>query len=121
MSGEKLSSDISAVEPFKMRLLRKIEELGITEDQLYNANESGLFWKMLPQKTLAHREDCVPGRKQSKNRITFMPCSNASGTHKLKLLMLGKSQKPRTFRNVYIPVTYIRRAEKCLGNQRYFY
>lgn len=26
-----------------------------------------------------------------------MPCSNSSGTHKMKLLTLGKSPKPRTF------------------------
>lgn len=74
---------------------------------MYNADESGLFWKVLPNKTLAHSgEKSAPGRKVSKERITFMPCSNASGSHKLKLLVLGKSMKPRAFKNVHIPVSY---------------
>lgn len=107
ISGEKLSSDTLAVEPFKMKLLEKIEEMNLCSDQLYNADESGLFWKMLPQKTLAHsKEDSAPGRKQSKERITFMPCSNASGSHKLKLLVLGRSNKPRSFGSSHIPVVY---------------
>lgn len=107
ITGEKLSSDMGAVEPFKKCLQNKIKELQLSLDQIYNADESGLFFKMLPQKTLAHRsEEVAPGRKMSKERITFMPCANASGSHKLKLLVLGKSKKPRSFGNSNIPVTY---------------
>lgn len=107
ISGEKLSTNPLAVDPFKLQLLTKIEELQLTADQLYNADESGLFWKMLPQKTLAHaKESSAPGRKQNKERITFMPCCNSTGTHKLKLFVLGKSNKPRSFGNSNIPVVY---------------
>lgn len=67
ITGEKLSSDVSAVEPFKKLLLGKIKELQLSLDQVYNADESGLFFKVLPQKTLAHRlEEAAPGRKISK-------------------------------------------------------
>jgi hypothetical protein len=108
ISGEKLSADEAAVEPFRQTFLNKIERMGLVPDQIYNADESGLFWKVLPMKTLVHeKEKSAPGRKISKERITFMPCANASGSHKLKLLVLGKANKPRTFKNCSnLPVVY---------------
>lgn len=107
ITGEILSSNIDAVEPFKEKLLSKIREMDLQHDQIYNADESGLFWRVLPNKTLAHgNEKSAPGRKISKERITFMPCANASGSHKLRLLVVGKSAKPRAFGNSLIPVSY---------------
>lgn len=44
-------------------------------------------------------EASVSGRKINKERVTFMLCSNASGTDKMILLVLGKFQKPRSFGN----------------------
>ncbi|KAK9892255.1 hypothetical protein WA026_019057 [Henosepilachna vigintioctopunctata] len=108
ISGEKLSADVSAVEPFKLKFLKKIEEMNLVPDQVYNADESGLFWRVLRNKTLGHAgENTAPGRKMSKVRITFMPCSNASGSHKIKLLVIGKSNKPRAFKTCQnLPVFY---------------
>lgn len=51
ITGEKLSSQSLLVEPFKIKLKQKIEEMGLCHDQLYNADESGLFWKILPEKS----------------------------------------------------------------------
>lgn len=107
ITGEILSSNVDAVEPFKEKLLSKIREMGLQHDQIYNADESGLFWRVLPNKTLAHgNERSAPGRKISKDRITFMPCANASGSHKLRLFVIGKSAKPRAFGNSFVPVSY---------------
>ncbi|XP_056648741.1 jerky protein homolog-like [Diorhabda sublineata] len=54
---------------------------------------------MLPSKTLAAQcEKSAPGHKSSKERLTVMICSNASGTHKLKLTVIGKAKKPRSFK-----------------------
>lgn len=107
ITGEKLSSDVGAVDPFVKKFQEKIKELGLVPDQVYNADESGLFWKLLPQKTFVHSsEKSAPGRKLFKNRITFMPCANANGTHKLDLLTVGKAKNPRAFKNVNLPVVY---------------
>lgn len=58
-----------------------IREKDLTADQIYNAVESGLHWKVLPDKTLASgSESSASGSKVSKERITFMPCANANGT-----------------------------------------
>jgi len=113
MSGKKLSSDSSAVEPFKKKLKQIVYELKLVPDQVYNADESGLFWKMLPEKTyVAQSEKTAPGRKAEKARITFLACTNATGHHKLKPLVIGRAKKPRSFKAWdAIPVDY--QASKC--------
>lgn len=107
ISGEMLSSNFEAAVPFKEKFRRKIQEMGLSREQIYNADESGLFWRLLPTKTLAHfGEKSAPGRKIGKERITFMPCANATANHKLTLFVLGKAQAPRAFKNCRIPVSY---------------
>lgn len=87
-----------------------LDKEGITGEQLYNCDESGLNFKMLPTKSLASREEkSAPGYKRSKERVTILACSNATGNHKLKLVFIGKSKKPRAFKNLSasaFPVTY---------------
>ncbi|XP_030767450.1 jerky protein homolog-like [Sitophilus oryzae] len=105
--GERVSSDAEAVAPFQLKLQALIEKMQLTKEQVYNADESALFWRVLPNTTWVHKDEkSAPGRKVSKDRVTFMPCSNASGTHKLPLLVLGKSKNPRVFKNAQLPVKY---------------
>lgn len=42
--GEIVSSDTSSITPFIHKLRAKIEEMELTHDQLYNADETGLFF-----------------------------------------------------------------------------
>lgn len=98
--GEKLSAEPEDVEDFKNTLHSLLEEEGITGDQLYNCDETGLNYKMLPTYTLASKqEDSAPGYKKKKERVTILACSNATGAHKLTLGFIGKSKKPRAFKN----------------------
>ncbi|KAK9731694.1 Tc5 transposase DNA-binding domain [Popillia japonica] len=102
VSGEKLSSDFSAVEPFRLKLLKIVQKLGLNSHQIYNAHKSGLHWKVLPKKTLVRKcESSAAGRKLSKEKITYMPCANASGSNKLALFVLGKAKNPLAFCNNY--------------------
>lgn len=111
MSGEKLSADETDVANFIKSLSTKISELGLTPEQVYNADETGLNWRQLPTKTFVTADEKkVSGRKLQKERITLMVCSNGSGSHKLKLLAVGKSKNPRAFKNTKIenlPVVYM--------------
>lgn len=105
--GEKLSSDVNAITPFQEKFRDVVQEMGLTKEQVYNADESAAYWRALPDTTWVHsQEKSAPGRKISKDRVTFMPCCNAEGTHKLPLLVLGKSKTPRVFRNSELPVVY---------------
>lgn len=106
-SGEKLSSNTEHVDPFKREFHKVIIDNNLTKEAIFNADETGLYWKTLPEKTYVHSsERCAPGRKISKERVTVLLCSNASGTKKITPLMIGKSQNPRAFRNKTIPLDY---------------
>ena len=61
-------------------------------EDVYNADETSLFFQMTPDQTLAIQ--AVKGKKKDKARITILLCMNATGTDKLKPLVIGKSAKP---------------------------
>ncbi|XP_051174284.1 jerky protein homolog-like [Leptopilina boulardi] len=88
--------------------IRELEIQGDYDlDFVYNADETGLNWKLLPSKSLASRqENSAPGRKSSIERVTILVCANASGSHRMPLLLIGKSKKPRCFKNIKIPLIY---------------
>lgn len=103
ISGEKLSANSSVISEFREQFNEIIADLGLVREQVYNCDETGLNWKALPQKTLASfSEKTAPGFKLQKDRITAMVCANATGNHRLPLLVIGKSKKPRAFKNLNI-------------------
>lgn len=51
IGGELLSSDVGEVTPFLHRFRSKIKEMGLTDKQIYNVDETGLFYRSLPDKT----------------------------------------------------------------------
>lgn len=77
---------------------------------IYNVDETRLNWKALPSKSLgwSQCEAPAPGYKVSKDRVTVMVCANATSTHKISLLLIGKSKNPHCFKNVKIPLTNIK-------------
>ncbi|XP_045464221.1 jerky protein homolog-like [Harmonia axyridis] len=108
VQGEKLSADNVAMVEFCYDLENLIKEHDLRPEQVYNGDETGLYWKAMPRRTLAAgSESSAPGFKVSKDRVTVLCCANASGTHKLKLAVIGKSKNPRAFKNVKtLPVDY---------------
>lgn len=78
-------------------------------DHVYNIDESGLNFKMLPSKTLLAKHGNVTGKQLAKFRLTVATCSNASDNHKMSLFVTGKSKKPRPFKLLNVsefPVYY---------------
>lgn len=87
----------------------KLAELttGYDPEDTFNADETGLFYKCLPDKTLSFKSDKCNGGKNSKLRLTVLLGTNCTGTYKLKPLIIGKYQKPRCFKNVNnLPTDY---------------
>ena len=58
-------------------------------------DETGLFWKATPDTTLA--TETLSGTKKQKARVSLANCSNADGSDKLPLWVIGASAKPRCF------------------------
>uniref|UniRef100_UPI00358E07B1 jerky protein homolog-like n=1 Tax=Myxine glutinosa TaxID=7769 RepID=UPI00358E07B1 len=102
ISGEDKSCDDAAAAEFIPELRNIIESEGYSPDQIYNADETGLFFKCLPDRTLASRkeEQRTTGYKKYKDRVTILVGTNASGEHKLRPLCIGKFQNPRCLKHV---------------------
>ncbi len=67
---------------------------------IYNMDETRLFYRMQADNSFATRQ--LKGPKQNKERITITICSNADGSNKLPLWIIGKSFCPRCFKNINI-------------------
>lgn len=103
ISGEKLSANASEVVEFQSKINEVVLNEGLTYDQIFNCDETGLNFRMLPSKTLAAKsERNAPGFKKSKERVTILAACNASGALKLKPLLIGKFKNPRAFKNINI-------------------
>ena len=82
---------------------------GYTRDQIFNCDDTGLYYKMFPGRTLTTVHNDPKGAKKAKERITINVCANATGTIKLPLLFIGKYNNPRCFRGINketLPVIY---------------
>jgi len=64
-------------------------------DDIYNCDETGLFWLLVPDITLATK--MWAGKKKKKDRITILVTVNANGSHKLNHWILGHAKNPRCF------------------------
>ena len=70
LQEESLSADASAVFTFRNKLLHKMEEEGYTRNQVFNADETGLWWRLLLSRTLIHcGERGAKNFKKSKERV----------------------------------------------------
>ena len=98
--GEAKSPDHEAAEAFPDILKEAIEEGGYTEDQIFNADEFGHWWKLPPTRTIKRKSRQTAGLKLQKSRSSVLLGGNASGDHKLKPFFIHKSLNPRCFKRV---------------------
>ena len=107
-SGERASVNIEQTEQYSQTVLKALLER-YNADDIYNVDKTGLFYKLLPDRTYAFKGEECHGGKLSKDRITLLLGSNMSGTDKIKPVVMGKSAKPRCFAKINtetLPVIY---------------
>lgn len=98
MCGESASVDEEVCQEFRKKIALIVKDYD--EKDVFNADETGLFFKCTPDKTMHVKGEACHGGKRSKERITLLFCVNMNGTEKLKPLMIGKSKKPRCFSGI---------------------
>ncbi|XP_048878070.1 tigger transposable element-derived protein 6 [Brienomyrus brachyistius] len=77
-----------------------------TEENIWNAAESGIYFRALPHSTFTFRSDNKIGGKKLKERITALFACSAVGEKK-ELFVIGRSHNPRCFNYVHtLPVRY---------------
>ena len=106
--GEKGSADIKSAEEWTSTILPGLLE-EYRPNEVYNADETVLYYRATPDGSHCYSHEKISGSKKAMERITVLCCSNLTGTDKCKLLVIGKSLRPRCFKNVNVdnlPVTY---------------
>jgi len=94
--GEQASADILGAESYINNVLPNLIA-GYNLRDIYNADETALFYKMIPSKSLVMK--ARNGIKANKDRLSIMFCVNKDGSDKLKPLIIGKSKNPRALKN----------------------
>lgn len=104
--GEAHAAPAASIAEWKSGMLKTILTT-YAPDDIFNCDETGLFFRMQPKRSYVGKGEDCHGGKSSKERITIMPCANMSGTEKMPLLVLGKFKKPRCFKGVTVlPTEY---------------
>jgi hypothetical protein len=99
--GEANDADSYGIKLARNAIPKIVNDGGYAAQDIYNQDETGQFWRQLPQRSLATGKRA--GRKKDKQRITVSLCCNATGTDKRELFVIGKSKRPRSFPRNFQP------------------
>ncbi|XP_049267194.1 tigger transposable element-derived protein 6-like [Rhipicephalus sanguineus] len=97
VSGEAKKVDESQVSDWLNTLPALISDYA--PRNVFNADEAGLFFNLQPERSLCMKGQACHGSQKSKERVTVLFCTNADGSEKIQLTVIGKSKQPRCFRS----------------------
>lgn len=81
------------------KLLKIIKEKEYKPEQVFNADETALFWKRMPSRTFLSKENFVSGFKAAKDNRSLLLYANASGNYMVKLTLLYRAMSPRAMKD----------------------
>lgn len=114
-SGESFSVSQTAIDNWKSELIELIKNYDSKD--IFNLDETGLFWKLLPTKTYAFSTESRFGIKQLKNRVTLTVITNANGSER-KVCLIGASKRPHCFRSKKrLPIDYYQQHNAWMDNK----
>ncbi|KAI5116181.1 hypothetical protein M0805_002680 [Coniferiporia weirii] len=91
--GEAASVSLEGVATAQVRMQELLS--GYDRHDIYNMDETGLYYRMPPDRALAHKQ--LSGAKGDKTRITLAFTANTDGSDIRKPLFIGHARKPRCF------------------------
>lgn len=103
--GEAASAPLKDLETMRENLWQILKEY--SPEDIFNCDETGLFWKMKPCRTISNEQ--TSGKKQSKDRVMILLTCNTTGSEKLTPLFIHKYENPRVIKNIdkrTLPVEY---------------
>ncbi len=92
--------------------------IGYDLKNMFNMDETGFFFRVLPNSTLSHVKQLCKGGIQGKDRITVVRTCSALG-EKLPPWIISKSKNPKPFRGQdmsKLKVKYINSAKAWMMN-----
>ena len=63
-------------------------------NDIYNGDETALFYKCLPHRTYCFNRDKPAGSAKHKDRVTLLMITNMDGSDHRKLAVIGKAKTP---------------------------
>lgn len=105
--GEKLFADFEGAKSWLENRL-PVNKAEFHPMDIFNCDETGLYWRGLPDRGFVPGNVVAPGAKVAKDRITVLICCNADGSEKIPLFFIGNAAQPRKFPKDHslLPVTY---------------
>ncbi|XP_030754388.1 tigger transposable element-derived protein 4-like [Sitophilus oryzae] len=97
ISGESASVNPEDVRSFIEKIPSRLAEYHPRD--IYNADETGLLFLALPDKTFAFKGEKCAGGKMAKERLTIICCANMAG-YREKFMVIGKAARLRAFQNI---------------------
>ncbi|XP_042235636.1 tigger transposable element-derived protein 1-like [Homarus americanus] len=95
ITGESASTDNVAARAYPKIFAEIIREKGYKPEQVFNADETGLWWKKMPARTflnfLFREEMSAPDFKVAKDHVSLLLCGNAAG-HMIKHMLLNHAK-----------------------------
>ena len=117
ISGEAGDVAGETVESWKERLPELLQ--GYEAKDVWNLDETGCFWKALPEKGFGQKKKECKGGKKSKQRLTIAFITNAAGGKEAPIV-IWKSKKPRCFSGVIksqLPVQYYNQTNAWMSGE----
>ena len=117
ISGE--SGDVrgDTVESWKERLPELLR--GFSREDIWNLDETGCFWKALPDRGFGQKGKRCKGGKKSKQRVTVAFIINAAGGKETPIV-IGASENPRCFKGLdktLLPVKYFSQKKAWMSGE----
>ncbi|KAG0433932.1 Tigger transposable element-derived protein 6, partial [Dictyocoela muelleri] len=97
IQGESGLVDERILDGFKNIYKKKFSEYAMSD--VFNCDETGLFFKSTPSRTLFHESEEHISGKFDKDRVTILFCVSMLG-EKSNPLIIGKFARPRGFKNL---------------------
>ncbi|XP_038524438.1 tigger transposable element-derived protein 1-like isoform X5 [Canis lupus familiaris] len=94
LMGEEEPLDAQSAPRYSKQVQRLIRARGYEPQQVFNAEETSLFWKCMPSRTFREKDKNPESLEEAKDRISLIFCANAAGDKMIKPLLLYKDPNP---------------------------
>jgi hypothetical protein len=91
-------------------------------ENVYNMDETSLLFLLLPRYSLLMPNEDISttrGKKKAKDQISFIVCTNTSGTHKIPCALIRKLKEPACIKEWQWPIPFFNQVKTWMDVETY--